>query len=125
MTDCILGIWTSFAGPKAPRSWVDKKIRDPCEFRNLIFAAIMDETVTNNAPYRYRRLRNDINEEVFDLAEMLRLAKLYLEAHEVGADDEPDVVKFITGVELRLTDRTQKSPTELEVAAASDPGVNQ
>jgi len=125
MTDYILGIWTSFAGPNGPRSWVDKKIRDPDEFRNLIFAAITHEVSSSSAPYRYRHLRDDIDEAVFDLAEMLRLAKLYLEAHELAEDDEPDILKFITGVEQRLKDRTQESTAELEVAAASDPGVSE
>jgi hypothetical protein len=44
----------------------------------------MSETSTNNAPYRYRDLRNEIDEAVFDLSEILRLAKQYLESDEVG-----------------------------------------
>jgi hypothetical protein len=120
MTDYILAVWTSFAGPKGPRNWVDKKISNPREFRNLTFAAIIHEIASNIPPYRHRQLRGDINEAVFDLPEMLRLAKLYLETHELAEDVEPDIVKFITEVEQHLKDRTQESPAEFDVAAASE-----
>jgi hypothetical protein len=125
MTDYILAIWTSFAGPQEPRRWVAKKIRDPSEFRNLIFAAMMHEITSSSAPYRHRRLRTDVDEAVFDLAEMLRLAKLYLEAHELAEDDAADIEKFITEIEQSLKARVQESPAELEVAAPSDPGVSE
>jgi predicted KAP-like P-loop ATPase len=125
MTDYILAIWTSFAGPKGPRNWVTQKIRNSRDFRDLTFSAVMHEISSNIAPYRHRQLRDDINEAVFDLAEMLRLAKLYLEVHELAEDDEPDIVKFIAGVEQRLKDRRQESPAELEAEAASDPGVSE
>jgi predicted KAP-like P-loop ATPase len=125
MTDYILVVWASFADPNGPRCWVNIKIHDPREFRNLIFGAIMHEISSSSAPYRYRTLRNDINEAVFDLAEMLHRAKLYLEAHELAEDDEPDIVKFVTEVEQRLKDSTQESAAELEVAAASDSRVSE
>jgi hypothetical protein len=125
MTDYILAVWASFADPNGPRCWVNIKIHDPREFRNLIFGAIMHEISSSSAPYRYRTLRNDINEAVFDLAEMLHRAKLYLEAHELAEDDEPDIVKFVTEVEQHLKDSTQESAAELEVAAASDSRVSE
>jgi hypothetical protein len=86
----------------------------------LTFAVIIHEIASNIPPYRHRQLRGDINEAVFDLPEMLRLAKLYLETHELAEDVEPDIVKFITEVEQHLKDRTQESPAEFDVAAASE-----
>jgi hypothetical protein len=125
MTDYILAIWKSFAGPKGPRSWVDKKIRNSRDFRSLTFSVIMHEISSNIAPYRHRQLRDDIDEALFDLPAMLRLAKLYLEARELAEDDEPDIMKFITGIQQRLKDGTQESPTEFEGAAPSDLGVSE
>jgi hypothetical protein len=109
MTYYILGIWSWVAGPKRVRSWVNKKIRRPSEFPNLIFETMMSEVSSSSAPYRYRQLLSEIDEAVFDLSQILRFAKKHLEADEVREDDKPDIERFITGVEQRLKTRESNS----------------
>jgi len=125
MTDYILAIWTSFCGPKGARTWVNKKVQDPSEFPSLIFATIMNEILSSNAPYRSRHLRNDIDEAVFDLSELLCLAKQYLKADELAEDDKPDIERFITGVEERLRTGPECLPPELEATVAAHRGVSE
>jgi hypothetical protein len=74
-------------GPRGARTWVNKEIRDSREFPNLIFVA--SEISSGNAPYRYRQLRNDIDEALFDISEMCRLAKQYFETNELAEDHKP------------------------------------
>ena len=64
-------------------------------------------------------------EAVFDLSELLCLAKQYLKADELAEDDKPDIERFITGVEERLRTGPECLPPELEATVAAHRGVSE
>jgi hypothetical protein len=59
----------------------------------------MSEVSSSGPPYRFRQLRQRIDEELFDLNEMLRLAGEYQASEALTTDDREDLQRFSAGLE--------------------------
>jgi hypothetical protein len=62
----------------------------------------MGEVSSSSAPYRYRELRGRIDEELFDLRKMLRLAKKHRNSEVLDTRDREDLQRFVAGLESRV-----------------------
>jgi hypothetical protein len=67
----------------------------------------MGEVSSSSPPYRYRELRGAVDEELFDLRKMLRLATKHQGAEVLDTRDREDLQRFITALERRIV--TDKS----------------
>ncbi len=110
----ILRVWTTFGKRSEARAWISKNLCDPTTFVKLAFSQ-MGQVSSSNAPYNYRELRGTIDEGLFDLPLMLRLAKKHRNSDTLNPDDLGDLQRFIDGLE-----RKQEGAT----ASMSSPGQN-
>jgi hypothetical protein len=102
LVDTVLSVWAAFAPTDEIRAWVARRLMEPPSFVNLVFSQ-MSEVSSSAAPYRYRTLRDEIDEGVFNLDELVRLAKGYLSSGAIPTDDRPDIERFVKEAEARLT----------------------
>jgi hypothetical protein len=65
----------------------------------------MGEVSSSSPPYRYRELRGRIDEELFDLPKVLRLAKKHQNSETLDAGDREDLQRFIAGLERRISEQ--------------------
>ena len=87
--DIVLRVWTTFGAADEARAWIDENLCDPATFAKIAFSQ-MGEVSSSSAPYRYRELRGRIDEELFDLRKMLRLAKKHRNSEALDTRDRQD-----------------------------------
>jgi hypothetical protein len=99
--DVILRVWTTFLGLENPRSWVKSVMTDANAFCKLAFSQ-MSEASSSAPPYKYRELHGPMDEEVFDLPDMLEAAERHLSSGLVSAADQDNLQRFIEGLRSRI-----------------------
>ncbi len=62
----------------------------------------MSEVSSSSPPYRFRQLRQTIDEELFNLKEMLRLAREHQASEVLTTDDRQDLDRFSAGLETLM-----------------------
>ena len=62
----------------------------------------MGEVSSSTPPYRYRELRGRIDDELFDLRKMLRLAKKHQSSEVLDTGDREDLQRFVAALETRI-----------------------
>ena len=101
--DIVLRVWTTFGAKDEARAWINKNLCDPATFAKIAFSQ-MGEVSSSSPPYRYRELRGGIDEELFDLRKMLRLAKKHQNSEVLDMKDREDLQRFVAGLQSRIPD---------------------
>lgn len=102
--DIVLRVWKTFGNGAAARAWVNRGFLSPSIFLKLAFS-LMGNVSSTSPPYRFRRFNQVIDEELFDLENMLCYAKKHVTWDGLVDGDRDDLQRFIEGLEDRLTSK--------------------
>jgi hypothetical protein len=100
--DIILRVWNTFGRKNEARAWIEKNLCDPVAFAKIAFSQ-MGEVSSSSPPYRYRELGGRIDNELFDLRTMLRLAKKHQSSDVFDTGDREDLQRFAAALETQIS----------------------